>query len=255
MSPSLHIGLRIPCLTVDIGSRAGRYQGHSIRKLSGNSRCGLRESLQTVAIIVIAAATHHTAQGIADFFKNKIDDIRAATSGMSPPPVYSLASSSLSSFQPFTVEEVRRIIMASPTKYCRLDPVLTFLLREFVDLLLPYVTAMVNASLVQGRLPASQQYAIVTPRLKKPGLDVADMANYRPISNLSYMSKVEERAVASRLNDYLTTNNLQPCFQSAYRKKHSTETAMLHVSSDILAAADQRQVTLLAWPARHVSCL
>ena len=100
---------------------------------------------------------------------------------------------------------------------------------------------MVNASLVQGRLPASQQYVIVTPRLKKPGLDVADMANY----NLSYMSKVVKRAVASRLNDYLTTNNLQPCFQSAYRKEHSTETAMLRVWSDILAAADQRQVTLL----------
>jgi len=66
------------------------------------------------------------------------------------------------------------------------------------------------------------------------------MANYRPISNLSYMSKVVERAVVS-----LTTNNLQPCFQSAYRKKHSTETAMLRVWSDILAAADQRQVTLL----------
>jgi len=68
---------------------------------------------------------------------------------MSPPPVYNLASSSLSSFQPFTVEKVRRIIMALPTKSCQLDQVPTFLLREFVDLLLPYVTAMVNASLVQ----------------------------------------------------------------------------------------------------------
>jgi len=51
--------------------------------------------------------------------------------------------------------EVRRIIMASPTKSCSLDPVPTFLLREFIDLPLPYVTSMVNASLVQGRLPVS----------------------------------------------------------------------------------------------------
>jgi len=65
------------------------------------------------------------------------------------------------------------------------------------------------------------------------------------MSLLSFMSKVVERAVASRLNDYLTTNNLQTCFQSVYRKKHSTEIAMLRVLSDILAAADQRQVTLL----------
>jgi len=41
MSPSLRIGLRIPCLTVDIGFRAGRYRRHSIKKLPGNSRCGV----------------------------------------------------------------------------------------------------------------------------------------------------------------------------------------------------------------------
>jgi len=54
------------------------------------------------------------------------------------------------------------------------------------------------------------------------------------------MSKVLERAVAMRLNDYLL-----PRIQSAYRKRHSTETALLQVWSDILTAADLRQVTLL----------
>ena len=48
-----------------------------------------------------------------------------------------------------------------------------------------YVTSMVNASLEQGRLPVSQKHAVVTPLLKKPGLDAADMSNYRPVSNLS----------------------------------------------------------------------
>jgi len=71
------------------------------------------------------------------------------------------------------------------------------------------------------------------------------MPNYRPVSNLSYMSKVLERAVAMRLNDYLVAIDLLPRVQSAYRKRHSTETALLRVWSDILAAADLRQVTLL----------
>ena len=62
------------------------------------------------------------------------------------------------------------------------------------DLLLPFVTEMVNASLRQGRLPTSQKHAVVTPLLKKPGLDTADMASFRPVSNLTYMSKVVERA-------------------------------------------------------------
>jgi len=129
-----------------------------------------------------------------------------------------------------------------------LDPAVpTFLLHESVDLLLPYVTRMVSASLAQGRLPPSERHAVavVTPLLKKPGLDVSDMSSYRPVSNLNFMSKVVERAVTAQLNDYLLTNNLLPRYQSAYRKKHSTETALLRVWSDTLNAADTRQVTLL----------
>jgi len=57
---------------------------------------------------------------------------------------------------------------------------------------------------------------IVTPLLKKPGLDAANMANYRPVSNLSFISKVVERAVAIQLNEYLVANNLLPRYQSAY---------------------------------------
>ena len=59
------------------------------------------------------------------------------------------------------------------------------------------------------------------------------------------MSKVLERAVAMRLNDYLVANDLLPRVQSAYRKRHSTETALLRIWSDILTAADLRQVKLL----------
>jgi len=62
------------------------------------------------------------------------------------------------------------------------------------------------------------------------------------------MSKVVERAVASKLNDYLVANNLLPRCQSlsAYRKWHSTETAMLWVCLDFLKAAYTRRVTLLS---------
>src|SRR5664279_698860 len=110
--------------------------------------------------------------------------------------------------------------MSAPLKSCSLDPIATFLLREFIDVLLPFVTLMVNGSLLQGRLPDSQKHAIVTPILKKPGLDTADMNNYRPVSNLSFISKLIERTVANQLNEYLVTNNLLPRFQSAYTKRN-----------------------------------
>jgi len=59
------------------------------------------------------------------------------------------------------------------------------------------------------------------------------------------VSKVVDWAVANQLTEYLSANNLLPCFQSAYRKKHSTETTMLRVVSDTVMAADEREVTLL----------
>ena len=65
---------------------------------------------------------------------------------------------------------------------------------------------MVNACLQQGRLPVSQKHAVVTPLLKKPGLDASDLANFRPVSNLTFMSKIVERAVAEQLNSYLTAS-------------------------------------------------
>ena len=121
----------------------------------------------------------------------------------------------------------------------------TSVLREFLDLLTPHITSIVNAFLTQGRLPTSQKHAIVTPRLKKPSLDPSDAANFRPISNLSFLSKVIEKAVVRQLHDYLTDHDLLPMLQSAYRQRHSTETAMLRVTSDALIAADNRHVTLL----------
>ena len=74
------------------------------------------------------------------------------------------------------------------------------------------------------------------------------MANYRPVSNVTFMSKIVKRAVSQQLDQYLADNDLLPCYQSAYRRHHSTETAMLRVLSDVLSlltAADDQQVTLL----------
>ena len=84
----------------------------------------------------------------------------------------------------------------------------------------------------------------VTPLLKKADLDSADAKSYRPISNLSVLSKLLERLVAQQLIDYLRGAGLLPDLQSAYRAFHSTETAVLKVMADILWAIDNFNLSL-----------
>ena len=72
------------------------------------------------------------------------------------------------------------------------------------------------------------------------------MKNYRPISNLSFMSKVVEKLIFEQLSVYLVENNLFPKLQSGFRRYHSTESAVLRVLSDIYSAVDRGDVALLA---------
>ena len=81
--------------------------------------------------------------------------------------------------------------------------------------------------------------------LKKAVLDVDDAKSYRPISNLTFVSKVIERIVADQMKVFLAGSDLMPPLQSAYRHGHSTETAIMKVLSDILDAADSQKTTLL----------
>jgi len=73
---------------------------------------------------------------------------------------------------------------------------------------------------------------------QKTGLDTSNMANFRPVSNLSFVSKVVEKFISRQLNEHLTDQRLLSRHQSAYRKYRSTETAMLRVMSVVLTTRD-----------------
>jgi len=122
----------------------------------------------------------------------------------------------------------------------------TWLLKDLSYVIAPIITAMCNASISQGKFPAAHKSAIVRPRLKKPSLDTADLNSYRPISNLSFVSKVLERIIDSRLTEHANSQRLLTQFQSAYRKHYSTETALVKVHNDLISAVDQGNVGALA---------
>ena len=70
-------------------------------------------------------------------------------------------------------------------------------------------------------------------------MDTSDVGSYRPIANLSVLSKLFERVVAAQIWKHLQRFDLLPSTQSGFRPDFSTETTFLRVISDILAAVDR----------------
>ena len=94
---------------------------------------------------------------------------------------------------------------------------------------------------------------IVSPLLKKLTLDKDVLKNYRPVSNLSFISKTLEKIVSSRLLDHIESNNLAEPLQSAYKRHHGTETALLKIQSDLLLAMDDHKASLVLFLDRYRS--
>ncbi len=192
------------------------------------------------------------AESFKDFFVTKVTRIRDTIkeTGLADAPNHwemesPFVGQPLAEFTPATPEEIKKILTTGSAKSCELDPLPTSLLRQCTDELLHLITVIVNKSLADGVVPSDFKKALVKPLLKKPSLDKEILKNYRPVSNLPYISKVLERIVAERLEVHFTSNDLYDNLQSAYRRSHSTETALLRVQTDLLEALDRGSSAVL----------
>ncbi|MEE4247325.1 MAG: reverse transcriptase family protein, partial [Kangiellaceae bacterium] len=187
------------------------------------------------------------AQRFSDFFVSKIQRIQESIPDVPlSDPEEVTHGTPLENFCPVTLDHLVRLIRSSSNKQCSLDPLPTNLLKLVIPEVCPFILHVINTSLSTGRFPRSFKTALVSPQLKKPSLNPEELSNYRPISNLSFLSKTLERVVAEQLITHLDQNDLlEPC-QSAYRKHHSTETALLRIHTDIRQALADNMVVLMA---------
>ena len=110
--------------------------------------------------------------------------------------------------------------------------------------MLPLLTKIINLSLTEGLFAEEWKAAIIHPLLKKPGLDVI-CRNYRPVSNLPFLSKVVEKTALKQFIKHCNENSFLPTYQSAYRKNYSCKTALVKLFDDLLWSMEKQKVNLL----------
>ena len=179
----------------------------------------------------------------SSFFTNKIEIIRQTiynlicialpTLPYTPPSISFL----LSSFTPPSTDYIELLILSSKSS-SPLDSIPLSLMKKIAPALSIYLITIFKNSLSYGTVPIDFKHALISPILKKNNLDKNSLCNYRPISQLSTISKILEKVVFKQLIYYLEINNIIDPFQSAYRPNHNTEKCLNHVISNILNSLD-----------------
>ena len=176
---------------------------------------------------------------------NKITVIRSSFSSDSRVLNFPYTRKVLQNLTWVPADKVRRLVLRAICMSSDLDPIPTSLVKDCIDILITPITSIINLSLTEGSFPSHVKSAHVSPLLKKASLSKHSMQNYRSVSNLGFHSKVLEKVVVNQLNTHINSSTTSNQYQSAYRKFHSTETALLKIHSDILASMDAGKVTVL----------
>ena len=191
------------------------------------------------------------ANSLASFFFQKIVDLKESISTKLPgqPSPFDFdqphSAESLADFAPVTLAEVTQLLHSMSNKSSQLDYIPTSLLKSCASTFSLLISHLANLSFSQATFPTKFKLALISPLLKKQGLSKSDLSNFRPISNLNTIGKILERLALARIFPHVSVSPSFSPFQSAYRKFHSTETALLKLTNDILDTIDSGKITIL----------
>lgn len=101
----------------------------------------------------------------------------------------------LTDFKLLSQDQVAQLMHRAAAKSCPLYPMPTSVVLQVIDVLLHVITLLINLSFEKGHFAKGWSEAHISPLLKRCGLDIV-YKNFRPVSNLPYVSKLSERAAA-----------------------------------------------------------
>ena len=185
---------------------------------------------------------------LALFFDDKITMIRASIVpdvGLSEISKPHRTEITMREFTCITLPDLCKTVSECNSATSCLDPIPTAFLKRVFDSVSSHVLKIINMSLQTGIFPDAFKTAVVKPLLKKANLDANELKNYRPISNLPFISKILEKIVSVQINSFLKENNIMEELQSGFRTNHSTETALTKIVSDLRLNSDANKVSIL----------
>lgn len=139
---------------------------------------------------------------------------------------------------PVREREVENHINALQPTAAGIDDMPPKILKAAPSSILSVKTFLINLSFKSGIFPEKIKIAKVLPVFKDG--DPTLVKNYRPVSVLTSISKIFERAITSRITNYLETNSILSNTQFGFWKALSTETALIDFTSYIYKAIDSK---------------
>ena len=133
------------------------------------------------------------------------------------------------------------------------DPIPIRILSDHVETLVPLWLELVNLSLSTGSMDCAKS-AVTGSQLKEADgvVDVEVFKNFRPVSNLVFLSKLIERCVATRLKHHMKDTRLESKKSYGYKEGHSTELLLLMVS--LWLSIRKKQQCCFCWTlAQHLT--
>ena len=162
-----------------------------------------------------ATSNSAVVEDFASFFHDKIDNIRSRFNNIQPyKPNEKCNVPLLRKFAPVSARQLEKTITNMPSKPCTLDIIPTARLKEVLGTILLSLAHIVNKSLDQGTFYTDWKEALVNPLVKKMSLGTI-MTNYRPVSNLQFVSKIVERVTLDQFTQHCNSNSLLPDYQPA----------------------------------------
>ncbi len=152
-----------------------------------------------------AAVSKTLCDDLLTVFVNKISDIRLGISCPSyDPSISTVCKAEFQQFEQISLSHLQEIVGQLKLSGSSMDAIPPFILKQVFDAVCPYLLNIINRCLGTCMvLPEALKHAIIRPLLKKPNLDLNVLANFRPVSNLPFISKILEKTVLQQLLSFL----------------------------------------------------